>query len=156
MRLTAAGSIQIDGAVTANGGEALYGGAGAGGSIWLEASRIGGAGAVRANGGGASSCSTGSVRGASGGGGRIALHGGTIETVLEERVQAISPYACYRGGPGTIYTLRDGQVFGDLTIDNRSTSASAQVRLPAIGAGVVDAVGVDTFTDFEATFPWSV
>jgi len=157
IHLVAGGSIQVDGAISANGGAAQQGGAGAGGSVWLEAARVAGAGAVRANGGSASSCGSGQSRGASGGGGRVALHSGTIDAALENRLEAGSPTgACYRGGPGTIYTLREGQLFGNLTIDNRSTTASAQVHLPAIGAGVVDAVSVDSFTDLEATFPWSV
>ena len=69
IRLTVAGTLQLDGAILANGlaGEPQRG-SGAGGSIWITADTLAGSGSVSALGGGAS------AYGAAGGGGRIAIY----------------------------------------------------------------------------------
>ena len=69
IRLTVAGTLQLDGAISANGlaGESQRG-SGAGGSIWITANTLTGSGSVSALGGGAS------AEGAAGGGGRIAIY----------------------------------------------------------------------------------
>jgi hypothetical protein len=68
IKLTVAGTLQLDGAISANGLTGVtYSGSGSGGSIWISADSLTGIGSVSALGGAASSC------GAAGGGGRIAI-----------------------------------------------------------------------------------
>jgi len=66
--LTVTGTLQLDGAISANGLAAVtYGGSGSGGSLWITAGALTGNGSVSALGGAAASY------GAAGGGGRIAI-----------------------------------------------------------------------------------
>jgi hypothetical protein len=70
IRLNVSGALQIDGRLSANGGDAVApsGGGGSGGSIWLTAGLLSGTGTIAANGGnGADSA------GGGGSGGRISL-----------------------------------------------------------------------------------
>ena len=71
IRLEVAGTLTVNGAVTANGKAALFQntGGGAGGSVWLNVGTLGGNGAITANGGAGEP-----VNGGSGGGGRVALY----------------------------------------------------------------------------------
>jgi hypothetical protein len=69
IRLTVAGTLQLDGVISANGLSAVtYGGSGSGGSLWITADTLTGSGSINALGGAAASY------GAAGGGGRIALN----------------------------------------------------------------------------------
>jgi len=54
IRLTVAGQLTVDGLVSAKGGDGLQdnAGGGSGGSIWLSARKLAGAGQIAANGGG--------------------------------------------------------------------------------------------------------
>ena len=73
IQLTVAGTLTVDGRVSANA-DAVTGshdGGGAGGSVWLVASRLNGAGSITANGQVAGYSGSGS-----GGGGRIAIYTG--------------------------------------------------------------------------------
>jgi len=73
IQLTVAGTLTVDGRVSANA-DAVTGshdGGGAGGSVWLVASRLNGAGSITANGQVAGYLGSGS-----GGGGRIAIYTG--------------------------------------------------------------------------------
>ncbi len=69
IRLWVAGALVLDGTVSANGGDAVssWTGGGSGGSIWLTADTLSGAGWVTADGG------NGTSAGGGGGGGRIAF-----------------------------------------------------------------------------------
>jgi hypothetical protein len=70
LRLTVGGLLQLNGALTANGGPGLdnnYGGGGSGGSIYIVTDFLTGTGTISANGGA-------SVSGGGGGGGRVALY----------------------------------------------------------------------------------
>jgi hypothetical protein len=71
IRLEVAGTLTVNGAITANGKAAIFQntGGGAGGSIWLDAGAINGNGAISANGGPGEPGA-----GGGGGGGRIALY----------------------------------------------------------------------------------
>lgn len=74
IRLTVGEILYIDGAVTANGvpgADYIYGGGGSGGSIYLNAKILTGAGTVSANGGP-------SVAGGGGGGGRVVMYSGLL------------------------------------------------------------------------------
>jgi RHS repeat-associated protein len=81
IHLIVAGTVQIDGLLSANGldgsgGQIVYAiggsGGGSGGSIWIDAGTIAGTGQIIANGG--SSMTGGTPRGSGGGGGRIGLY----------------------------------------------------------------------------------
>jgi hypothetical protein len=70
IRLSVGGLLQLDGALTANGGPGLdngYGGGGSGGSIYVTTDILTGTGVVSANGGA-------STFGGGGGGGRVAIY----------------------------------------------------------------------------------
>ena len=71
IRLEVAGTLTVNGAVTANGKAALFQntGGGAGGSVWLNVGTLSGNGAITANGGAGEP-----VNGGGGGGGRVALY----------------------------------------------------------------------------------
>ena len=71
VRLRVAGTLTVNGKITANGNDAVYdrSGGGAGGSVWLTASNFAGHGFVTANGGAGEP-----FDGGGGGGGRIAIN----------------------------------------------------------------------------------
>jgi len=82
IKITAAGTATINGAITAhgqigNGVSARVSGGGAGGSIWISANTLAGTGQVRANGG---TTINSTYDGGSGAGGRIALYFTTDES----------------------------------------------------------------------------
>src|SRR5208337_736204 len=70
IRLMIAGDLTVNGSLSANGAEALFGGGGggAGGSAWITARQLDGSGSIRANGG------AGYPDFGGGGGGRIAIN----------------------------------------------------------------------------------
>ena len=70
IHLRVLGTLAVEGEITANGGESLYGshGAGSGGSVFIQAHVLTGGGRISADGGGAT------IYGCGGGGGRIALY----------------------------------------------------------------------------------
>ena len=80
-----AATLQLDGEISSDGGNGSASGiidaraAGSGGSIWLWADQLLGAGVIRANGGNVGGARAGSARGGAGGGGRIAINA-TIES----------------------------------------------------------------------------
>jgi len=126
--LDIAGSLFLDGIISANGEDGLLQGsyacastaAGSGGSIYLTAGRLEGSGTIRANGGNTSSSS------GAGGGGRIALYYnfnnfvGQIEAFGGRALEENAPY--YNGGPGTIYFGQKSQSLGNVKIDNNGLS----------------------------------
>ncbi|HEX4351148.1 MAG TPA: carboxypeptidase-like regulatory domain-containing protein, partial [Verrucomicrobiae bacterium] len=71
IRMDVAGTLTVNGTITANGKSAVFPetGGGAGGSVWVEAGTLAGSGAITANGGAGEPSS-----GGGGGGGRIALY----------------------------------------------------------------------------------
>ena len=98
IRLTVAGTLQLDGAISANGlTGAMLAGSGSGGSIWITAGTLAGSGSVSALGGGAG------VDGAAGGGGRIALY--LTQTTFGGTINAAGGLGLQNSGEGTIYTV---------------------------------------------------
>jgi hypothetical protein len=104
VRLSVTGTLEVDGLISANGGNGsgLAGGGGAGGSIWLTAGNFIGSGSITANGGsGADGISGG------GGGGMILVscsnngYGGTMT--------AYGGGGANVGGPGTVVTQLTGK-----------------------------------------------
>jgi hypothetical protein len=112
VHLNVTGTLQVDGRISAAGGAAIspnFGG-GSGGSIWLTAATLAGAGVISANGG------TGNGLGGGGGGGRIALQYST--NVFLGVLSAFGGSGYTSGGAGTIYTKANSQSYGQLLVDN--------------------------------------
>jgi hypothetical protein len=112
VQLNVSGVLQVDGRISANGGDGSGngGGGGSGGSIWLMAGTLAGSGSVAANGGnGANSI------GGGGGGGRIAVFPGT--NLFGGIVTAYGGGGANWGGAGTIFVQPTGQA-SQLIIDN--------------------------------------
>ena len=106
IKITIAGEIIINGVISSNGDNGIphtsgypASGAGSGGTIYLSAGAIEGAGTISANGGSASSISGG------GGGGRIAIYGnmGGFTGVIAALGGANSDNASYSGKDGTVF-----------------------------------------------------
>ena len=118
IRLSARGSINIDGLVTANGEDSatkMTGGA-SGGSVWMSALSLSGNGAVRTSGG------RGGDLGGGGGGGRISIEfdnstfGGKIEAFGGQSVNE-------SGGAGTILFYNKYKKTTKLLVDNNNIGA---------------------------------
>jgi hypothetical protein len=122
-------TVIVDGTISANGGRGnQYQGGGSGGSIWIEAAAVSGAGLIQANGGQGGSGSIGQAGGYSGSGGRIAIYGPLDN--FGGQLQAFDGGSGGPiGGPGTIY-LDDGSGIGLLLVDNNNRNGSAAF-LPA-------------------------
>lgn len=98
-------------------------GGGSGGSIWIQTNVLAGSGSVMANGGTASAFT---VDGGGGGGGRIALHYANDASSLTQLVaQGGRSGSGQHGGAGTIYRKPSAQTYGDLRLDNESTTWNA-------------------------------
>jgi hypothetical protein len=105
IRFTAAGTLLLNGAISANGVSLTpgHGGCGSGGSIWLTTGTLQGNGSISANGGtGRSDCD-----GGGGGGGRIALYYGTnggFDLAQQLSASGGGPFTCATfGQTGTVY-----------------------------------------------------
>ena len=117
IHLAIAGTLTLDGNITANGNNGglvggNQGGGGSGGSVYISATAIEGTGNISANGG-----ESGGVNAGGGGGGRIALyHDGT--NTLTGQVTTYGGGATRFGGAGTIYTRNTTESVGQLRLDN--------------------------------------
>jgi hypothetical protein len=113
VRLTVNGALQLDGCITANGGNGtgVGGGGGAGGSIYLTLNSLAGSGSIAANGG-----SGANLIGGGGGGGRIAIYFNTNN--FNGNISAYGGGGYAYGGAGTIYTRTNSQPYGQLLLDN--------------------------------------
>ena len=116
--LTVTGLLQVDGTISANGGNGggIGGGGGSGGSIWLTSGTLSGAGSITANGG----SGAGSV-GGGGGGGSIAIY-----PTVNQFAGTISAYGgggANWGGAGTVFIEVTGQN-GQLILDNDGQSGA--------------------------------
>jgi hypothetical protein len=142
----AATRIVVDGKILANGEAAD--GAGAGGSIRVDADVIEGAGEIHADGGIG-------VSGASGGGGRIALYYGTL-SIPQAKITALAPQSnavSTVGAPGTVYLKADNAALGDLIVDNGTRATSRHTRLSTIGYSTATEVGTAFVRDANASYP---
>lgn len=129
LRLDVGGTLQVDGAVRADGFGAYTdtagGGAGAGGSIWLSASNFTGSGTVSAVGG-----NPWSNRGA-GGGGRIAVYYQT--NTFAGVLAAQGGRSTSDGGAGTVYLKDTAEDYGTVFVDNAArTNHPALTRLDSL------------------------
>jgi YD repeat-containing protein len=145
-----AGTLANDGAIRANGQPVSgQGRSGAGGSIWITATNVGGAGTIETNGGDASSFR-------SGGGGAISLEyqsaTGAVLTKLSARTGAPSQGL---GGAGTVYLKGPQSTYGDVTVDNKGNGSEEPVDFPSFGSGVAQAgsTGPSLVTDRATNIP---
>jgi hypothetical protein len=117
LRMAVAGTLTIDGTISASGGNAVntFGAGGSGGSIWISCASLSGAGLIAANGGAANGT------GGGGGGGRIACYYTTSNFAGTTVATGGAPSVTRRGGAGTIY-FKPTASLGLLIIDNGGTS----------------------------------
>jgi hypothetical protein len=112
LSLSVKGILQVDGVITANGGDATneWAGGGAGGSVNISALSIAGTGKISADGG-----SGNLPNGGGGGGGRVAL---TVSTnSFSGSISAYGGEGFVAGGAGTVYKAIKG-IPAELIIDN--------------------------------------
>ncbi len=118
--LSATGLLQVDGVITANGGNGsgTGGGGGAGGGIQITAGTLAGIGTIRANGG----SGVGTISGG-GSGGIIAIY--TTANSFTGSISAWGGSGAVAGGAGTIYSQSGTAVVnGQLLVDNNGQSGA--------------------------------
>lgn len=139
----AAGSLDLAGAILANGGHG-----GAGGSILLAVGSISGTGTCSALGGGGGSSPVGYV--GSGGGGRISLTYATATGPLPTLSTKGQPSGGQpASGAGTIF-VRQGAGTGTLTIDAKAVRSGVYFPTPVLGATVPAGTAL-AITDADAS-----
>jgi hypothetical protein len=120
-RITVTGLLQVDGAISANGGNGSGsgGGGGSGGGIYLSAGTLSGAGSITANGG----SGAGSV-GGGGAGGCIAIY--PTANLFTGAISAYGGGGANWGGAGTVYIQTTGQSPStQFILDNGEQSGAA-------------------------------
>jgi hypothetical protein len=117
--LTVTGLLQVDGVISANGGNGsgLDGGGGSGGSIWLTTGTLSGAGSITANGG----SGAGSI-GGGGAGGCIAIY--PTANLFAGAISVYGGGGANCGGAGTVYIQTTGQN-GQFILNNGGQSGAA-------------------------------
>jgi hypothetical protein len=117
--LVVTGLLQLDGAISANGGNGSGsgGGGGSGGSIYLSAGTLAGAGSIRANGG----SGAGSI-GGGGAGGCIAIY--PTANLFAGTISAYGGGGANWGGAGTVYIQTTSQT-RQLLLNNNGQSGAA-------------------------------
>ena len=132
VHLSVGGPLVLDGSVVANGSDgggatSDDNGAGAGGSVWIEASSLAGAGSIVANGGNGG----GGSLGGGGGGGRIAVHLST--NTFTGTMSSCAGTGYRNGGAGTIYVESADGVGSGFILDNCGVYG-AETDLPLVTA----------------------
>jgi hypothetical protein len=112
IRLNVSGFLQVDGRISANGGNGsgTGGGGGSGGSIWVTSGILTGSGSITANGGNGVA-----LIGGGGGGGRIAIY--PAANLFGGAISACGGGGTNWGGAGTVFLQPTGQN-GQLILDN--------------------------------------
>jgi hypothetical protein len=137
IRLNVSGILQVDGRISANGGNGSGsgGGGGSGGSIWLTVSTLSGTGSVTANGG-----SGADAIGGGGGGGCIAIT--YNNNSFAGPVSAYGGGGAGWGGAGTVYLKANSQSYAQLILDNggnagtNTTFSASSIDLLVAGRAV--------------------
>ena len=127
IRLTVTGTLQMDGTISANGGNGsgTGGGGGSGGSIWLTVGNLSGAGAIMANGGSG-------VDSIGGGGGGGIIYISCNNNFFAGNASAYGGGGANWGGAGTVLIQPSGQN-GQLILDN-SGNAGADTPLQSVSS----------------------
>lgn len=141
IRLQVGGALHNDGLITANGANGAthaYGaaGGGAGGSIWITAQTLAGAGRFSADGG--SGGASGRGNGGGGGGGRVAVYCAT--NFCTGQFTALGGWGYQYGGAGTVFLKLADQPAGTLCLDNGG-NAGAKTTTPAGSWTFADLIG---------------
>ncbi|MFP5247195.1 MAG: hypothetical protein ACLGH0_10920, partial [Thermoanaerobaculia bacterium] len=144
VRIHAASSAAIDGAIRAQGADSGIP-ASAGGSVWITtAGPLSGGGSITANGSSLSNTS-----GGAGGGGSIALEYASVSGALTSNLTArggTSPSG-WNGGAGSIYLKSSSAPFGELVVDSTGISQSlGWTDLPSFGRSRATAVNASSIT----------
>ncbi len=131
LRLAVGGMLRVDGTLSADGDTAstltpAYSpGGGAGGSMYLDAGTLEGAGTISANGG------KGYGQGSGGGGGRIAIaYGADAFTGAIAAIGGTSTLAGHGGAAGTIWRCAHGAALGELLVSNGGMASTARTDVP--------------------------
>ena len=128
IRMQVAGTLVLNGRISANGGDGNGGGGGSGGSIWLTLGTLAGAGTISSDGG--TSGGFGPYAGGGGGGGRI-----SIQNQLNLFSGLISAYGgggTYAGGAGTVFIQAAQPSRPSVNVDNGG-QAGAVTPWPSSG-----------------------
>ena len=122
VHLSVTGLLLLDGRISAEGSPAITegSGGGSGGSVWVTAGTLAGAGTISANGGPGNGF--GLTGGGGGGGGRIAIQYGTY--LFFGVASARGGSGAGWGGAGTIFTVANNQPYGQLLVDNGGQSGT--------------------------------
>jgi hypothetical protein len=123
--MNVAGTLLVDGRVSANGqgGLAQGGGGGSGGSVWLTVGTLAGNGIISADGG------AGNQLGGGGGGGRVSLQCGA--NAFAGAITAYGGAGYAWGGAGTIYTKANSAITGQILVANGG-NAGTNTPLPSL------------------------
>ncbi|HQH27396.1 MAG TPA: hypothetical protein PLP17_08375, partial [Oligoflexia bacterium] len=126
VNISASGTVQIDGLVTADGnpGSGNNAGSGSGGAVKIAAGTLSGNGRITANGGGYQ---------LGAGGGRVAVRYGTLDFDTSRFEVKGGQAGNENGGNGTLYLKSSAQANGDLIIDGLNTDTP--VNLSPIPGG---------------------
>lgn len=155
VRLIISDTLTVNGYVRANGSYGTQGGS-AGGSIYIDATKLTGNGTVEAKGGAGETCCGYGASG--GGGGRIALVVGALEAgfaagTLRQKVDTSGGSGWSNGAAGTIYVMQPDNVYGDLIVDNKGINApNATTLLVGPPEGQNESISGSTLTDLQANF----
>ena len=155
LQIRVSNTLQLDGTISASGGDFLTegGGGGSGGSLWLKVGTLSGTGTISANGGDGDY-----FLGGGGSGGRIALYSTTNQ--FQGPITAWGGLGAFVGGAGTIYSRASFASVGQVIVDNGGwagtntpiaaiepfalTVSGAAIVNPASGAVVVGNLLVDS------------
>ncbi len=162
IHLVVQGLLRVDGELLADGADGgtgwsdcghLGGGAGAGGSIWVETRRLEGSGRISARGGVGGDGDN--LDGSGGGGGRIAVHAEELEAgelaLVAGGGRSPRADASYRGGAGTLVLVLPDAPSGHLIVDNEDLAGQV-TRLVDVGGGRIAEVLEDRIRVWDVTF----
>lgn len=116
--LNVAGSLQVDGIISANGRDGHGSGGGSGGSVIIKTTVLKGSGTINALGGNGDGWRTANA----GSGGRVAVYF-TKKTGVSLFAGGGATDGSSWGGAGTIFTKQSSQANGDLLVDNGGATA---------------------------------
>jgi hypothetical protein len=144
VRIKAATSVTVDGAIRSNGADSGDR-SGAGGSVWITTAKISGAGSIEVRGG--------NVYYEKGGGGAIALeYTDATSTFPSVITRGGTTGTYYAGGAGSFYVKGPSSTYGDVTFDASGLS-SEWTELPSLGRGNVVSVNGAILTLDRASIP---
>lgn len=145
IKIITPGTLTVNGAISAKGGDGANGGwagGGSGGSIWVAAQTLVGSGTIEANGG--SGAGAGG-RGGGGGGGRVAVYYTTDSSTIisGNKIKAlgwIGGTGANAGGAGTVYLKSASATYGDLVVDGNNLASISNTTQSTSTSLTFDAV----------------